>query len=97
MMSTCRLFLMIQRPPRATRTNTLFPYTTLFRSPFVWEPAYRLARGMTRRLILLDQVRVRREPLDELTSVESTPEVLEDLRPQRHRTDRKSTRLNYSH
>src|SRR3546814_18008082 len=24
---------MIQRPPRATRTDTLFPYTTLFRSP----------------------------------------------------------------
>src|SRR3546814_10322150 len=23
---------MIRRPPRATRTNTLFPYTTLFRS-----------------------------------------------------------------
>src|SRR3546814_18183395 len=25
-------FLMIQRPPRTTRTDTLFPYTTLFRS-----------------------------------------------------------------
>src|SRR3546814_18442975 len=25
-------FLMIQRPPRSTRTDTLFPYTTLFRS-----------------------------------------------------------------
>src|SRR3546814_1761852 len=25
--------LMIRRPPRATRTDTLFPYTTLFRSP----------------------------------------------------------------
>src|SRR3546814_1761263 len=24
---------MIRRPPRATRTDTLFPYTTLFRSP----------------------------------------------------------------
>src|SRR3546814_7796010 len=27
-------FLMIRRPPRSTRTDTLFPYTTLFRSPF---------------------------------------------------------------
>src|SRR3546814_13686254 len=27
------LFLMIRRPPRSTRTDTLFPYTTLFRSP----------------------------------------------------------------
>src|SRR3546814_5832024 len=29
---------MIRRPPRATRTNTLLPYTTLFRS-HVWEAA----------------------------------------------------------
>src|SRR3546814_14582682 len=26
-------FLMIRLPPRSTRTDTLFPYTTLFRSP----------------------------------------------------------------
>src|SRR3546814_17582500 len=25
---------MIRRPPRSKRTDTLFPYTTLFRSPF---------------------------------------------------------------
>src|SRR3546814_19033939 len=36
-MVTCRslilfFFLMIRRPPRSTRTDTLFPYTTLFRS-----------------------------------------------------------------
>src|SRR3546814_5588067 len=32
------LFLMIRRPPRSTRTDTLFPYTTLFRShrPVAW-------------------------------------------------------------
>src|SRR3546814_16776693 len=28
----CIVFLMIRRPPRSTRTDTLFPYTTLFRS-----------------------------------------------------------------
>src|SRR3546814_14266339 len=28
-------FLMIRRPPRSTRTDTLFPYTTLFRSAAV--------------------------------------------------------------
>src|SRR3546814_15674218 len=27
-------FLMIRRPPRSTRTDTLLPYTTLFRSLF---------------------------------------------------------------
>src|SRR3546814_10522501 len=29
---------MIRRPPRSTRTDTLFPYTTLFRSPAI--PTY---------------------------------------------------------
>src|SRR3546814_7557816 len=28
----CFFFLMIPRPPRSTRTDTLFPYPTLFRS-----------------------------------------------------------------
>src|SRR3546814_1783663 len=28
----CFFFLMIRRPPRSTRTDTLLPYTTLFRS-----------------------------------------------------------------
>src|SRR3546814_20133244 len=28
----CIFFLRIRRPPRSTRTDTLFPYTTLFRS-----------------------------------------------------------------
>src|SRR3546814_18493966 len=31
----CFFFLMIRRPPRSTRTDTLFPYTTLFRSGIV--------------------------------------------------------------
>src|SRR3546814_12918539 len=31
-------FLMIRRPPRSTRTDTLFPYTTLFRSVHVFCP-----------------------------------------------------------
>src|SRR3546814_4988776 len=30
---SCVFFLMIRRPPRSTRTDTLFPYPTLFRSP----------------------------------------------------------------
>src|SRR3546814_16094092 len=32
MTSCICVFLMIRRPPRSTRTDTLFPYTTLFRS-----------------------------------------------------------------
>src|SRR3546814_16975911 len=34
---------MIPRPPRSTRTVTLFPYTTLFRSTHAWLPAGRCA------------------------------------------------------
>src|SRR3546814_17136716 len=32
-------FLSIRRPPRSTRTDTLFPYTTLFRSVLAQDPA----------------------------------------------------------
>src|SRR3546814_3912553 len=39
-------FLMIRRPPRSTRTDTLFPYTTLFRSPEI-SPRLRDAAGDT--------------------------------------------------
>src|SRR3546814_6983008 len=47
-MFLCFFFLMIRRPPRSTRTDTLFPYTTLFRS--AW-PATAAApsRARTRR------------------------------------------------
>src|SRR3546814_5540113 len=38
-------FLMIRRPPRSTRTDTLFPYTTLFRSPT--KPRASVAMGET--------------------------------------------------
>src|SRR3546814_20683093 len=38
---------MIRRPPRSTRTDTLFPYTTLFRSVFVMVVVYTLFTGPT--------------------------------------------------
>src|SRR3546814_18760914 len=41
-------FLMIRRPPRSTRTDTLFPYTTLFRSAY-----FRLTGGIERWLYRL--------------------------------------------
>src|SRR3546814_11575974 len=39
-------FLMIRRPPRSTRTDTLFPYTTLFRSLGEQLPARQRAAGV---------------------------------------------------
>src|SRR3546814_15553958 len=51
--SVCFFFLMIRRPPRSTRTDTLFPYTTLFRSALTEAKdyggqAYTSARLLTR-------------------------------------------------
>src|SRR3546814_14698478 len=37
---------MIPRPPRSTRTDTLFPYTTLFRSSHGRLRAFSIARGL---------------------------------------------------
>src|SRR3546814_17909057 len=37
---------MLRRPPRSTRTDTLVPYTTLFRSSLVTAPFIWLAEGM---------------------------------------------------
>src|SRR3546814_2197476 len=42
---------MIRRPPRSTRTDTLFPYTTLFRS--VVAPGGLLQRGLDPGLVAL--------------------------------------------
>src|SRR3546814_14989104 len=48
-------FLMIRRPPRSTRTDTLFPYTTLFRARgdrrFARGKALRLGYGKARALL----------------------------------------------
>src|SRR3546814_12623085 len=41
-------FLMIRRPPRSTRTDTLFPDTTLFRSPSIAPRATRRCRAAPR-------------------------------------------------
>src|SRR3546814_19445800 len=65
-------FLMFRRPPRSTRTDTLFPYTTLFRSPFFLRAAM-LARQLVdapfERLAETEIVAVQRQdtaPLDHL-------------------------------
>src|SRR3546814_6960591 len=43
---------MIRRPPRSTRTDTLFPYTTLFRSLLARREAIEAAAPATRRTYL---------------------------------------------
>src|SRR3546814_18130246 len=54
-------FLMIRRPPRSTRTDTLFPYTTLFRSMRLAATAELIAvegRQLTFRVRAEDEVDV---------------------------------------
>src|SRR3546814_20861115 len=45
MLRICFFFVMRRRPPRSTRTDTLFPYTTLFRSDREEEPGVNAEEG----------------------------------------------------
>src|SRR3546814_5610845 len=59
---------MVRRPPRATRTDTLFPYTTLFRSLVEQAAVLSGARDsidapLVRRLIAADILRLKRQIL----------------------------------
>src|SRR3546814_18293190 len=82
-------FLMIPRPPRSTRTDTLFPYTTLFRSDRVRLRRHRPVRRLRRRRPHRPRVAGR--------------DLLRRTGGRRRRVrregpgDRKSTRLNSSH
>src|SRR3546814_10462041 len=59
---------MVRPPPRSTRTDTLFPYTTLFRSPLRSTGSTALVRGLSINKVLYsesmaDPVRSTRNPL----------------------------------
>src|SRR3546814_6007718 len=66
--TTCYVFvyLMIRRPPRSTRTDTLFPYPTLFRSHEAEADARRLGTLVGQQLVSksqYDQAVARRDAL----------------------------------
>src|SRR3546814_5879150 len=46
---------MIRRPPRSTRTDTLFPYTTLFRSQCVGRPGLAAGAGADGDFVVVGQ------------------------------------------
>src|SRR3546814_12673152 len=93
-------FLMIRRPPRSTRTDTLFPYTTLFRSDAVPEGRQALHRveGARQEGERRDDEIGHRRQMVEFLAPQAGEDVgqAEDQRA-RARRDRKSTRLNSSH
>src|SRR3546814_1591109 len=66
---------MIRRPPRSTRTDTLFPYTTLFRSAARgYFSAFTTLVRADRESFTLDG-RSRRPPRDRMRSEEHTSEL----------------------
>src|SRR3546814_5036678 len=77
-------FLMIRRPPRSTRTDTLFPYTTLFRSnqhpaPRTFYPECSMRARKTDLLIGLSDGRaVAVEAKDSASVLNSVKRVLKD-------------------
>src|SRR3546814_11861776 len=94
-------FLMIRRPPRSTRTDTLFPYTTLFRSARV-DQLYRSCAEKRKASVPPFQARrgtcrYRRQARG-LTDAGALPSAVPPIPSSSPiGADRKSTRLNSSH
>src|SRR3712207_7199536 len=83
---------MIRRPPR----STLFPYTTLFRSPILFDFEGPTSQNVTATVLTL--ARLARFIIADLTDPSSIPYELGRIVPNtKVPVDRKSTRLNSSH
>src|SRR3546814_15809405 len=84
-------FLMIRRPPRSTRTDTLFPYTTLFRSE--------LRYSEEDKRVVYEPVKLAQDfrNFDFMSPWEGADYVLPGDEKAGGTGDRKSTRLNSSH
>src|SRR3546814_13723150 len=98
---------MIRRPPRSTRTDTLFPYTTLFRShSLLHEACHLIGRSPERRAAVHTDATDSVEEEDAVCLLQALlgdalpgvgrARVLADMDAWGY-TDRKSTRLNSSH
>src|SRR3546814_11138625 len=95
-------FLMIRRPPRSTRTDTLFPYTTLFRSDEEGIDAevidLRTLRPLDKKTVLKSLARTNRMVVvEEGWPTCSIASEIAAICMEEGFEDRKSTRLNSSH
>src|SRR3546814_19420491 len=100
---------MLRRPPRLTRSDTLFPYTTLFRSRLCHRRLGRqAAQGVVDRaakrvdlwhclLLPVSAPDIGRLAADVLFDPVEPGDAIEQEASERRRADRKSTRLNSSH
>src|SRR3546814_14975877 len=93
-------FLMVRRPPRSTRTDTLFPYTTLFRSAVDADADQHDDDGIEVLVGHLQQPHPEDDQRDDqhhqehVADKEAGHDAPEDVGVVQ---DRKSTRLNSSH
>src|SRR3546814_9610615 len=103
---------MIRRPPRSTRTDTLFPYTTLFRSTEAVYIVERMVDILAQKLGM-DKAEIRlknfipkeRFPYHSALGLEydsgdydaALRMVMDSVDYRALRADRKSTRMNCSH
>src|SRR3546814_14823795 len=100
-MLACVFFLMTRRPPRSTLTDTLFPYTTLFRSQI--DHWARIGRELESSANLshrdIQAVLAGDGSYDRLQEREQAivRATWDEQIAQRIGSDRKSTRLNSSH
>src|SRR3546814_20703988 len=90
--SLCVLFLMFRRPPRSTLTDTLFPYTTLFRS-LVNRATTNIGANQSLRIL---NTGFGGSDFPSKLFVEQLA-IRAVMRPSMAVRDRKSTRLNSSH
>src|SRR3546814_6752018 len=91
-------FLMIRRPPRSTRTDTLFPYTTLVRSAITADYVVNCAGMWGRELGLLAGVRVPLQACEHFYIVtEEIPGLARNLRSEEHTSELQSLmRISYA-
>src|SRR3546814_19530336 len=90
-------FLMIRRPPRSTRTDTLFPYTTLFRSGLIETPA-RVVRAFEEFFAgyKIDPVEILQRTFEETDGYDEMV-VLRDIRSEEHTSELQSLmRISYA-
>src|SRR3546814_8245611 len=90
-------FLMIRRPPRSTRTDTLFPYTTLFRSVSEEELEAKLKEDKMERQLITGIAHDKNEAKITLTRVPDRPGAVAHIRSEEHASELQSLmRISYA-
>src|SRR3546814_14804653 len=90
----CVFFLMIRRPPRSTRTDTLFPYTTLFRSFGAW---WRRAAGALAEPFAVSMIRTKAQSHKEVQEAAHVAHYRAALRSEEHTSELQSLmRISYA-